>query len=323
MKKLFFIFLFFIYIALVFAGSDTKISEIENKLTNGQIKEAKSLLTQLIKIEPKNDKALYLLAKLELNNDNFDKTIDLLNDAIKINPKVSDYYVLLGGAYGTKINNVSIFKKAFIAPKIKKLFLKAVEVDKNNINAHFSLMQYYLFAPSIAGGSFEKANEEAKLIEKLDIVQGCVAKSMIYKKQGNVELALKNYEKTLRLYPKNEKLKFNYIYLLIDNKKYDKAYNLLKEILSGNNENQMALYQIGKIGAISGEYLDEAENCITKYLNLKHDNELPSNAWANYRLGMVYEKLGNLESAKKCYFKAFDQDEKLSDAKKAYERLKN
>lgn len=297
------------------------------KNANGLIKvqdfrKAEKLLNPYLKENPKSHEAMYYMAQIKLSENNYDDAIELMEKAVALDGKNSEYFVLLGGAYGTKVQNVSIFKQAFVAPKIKKSFEKAVELDGNNLNARFSLMQYCLFAPGIAGGGADKARVQADAIYKIKKVEGCSAYAMIYTKEEKFDKALEQYIKATELEPENMDLRLNLGYFYINQKNYEEAYNVVKNIFIKDPENKSAMYQIGKIGAVSGKYLDEAEKYLKTYMQTTPDSKLPSIAWANYRLGMVYENMKKPENAKECYKLALKEDGEFKEVKEALKKLK-
>ena len=94
-------------------------------------------------------------------------------------------------------------------------------------------------------------------------------------------------------------------------KKYDKAISALEKYLE-KDSSSFYEYQLGKLYLFSGMKLDEAEqiylNFIRDYDKLEGVEEIPVSG-AYWRLGMVYEKMGNLEKAKKSYEDGFNINE--------------
>jgi len=308
---------------VVFAN-ETQISEVEKAtqlIKSQNFKEAEKILIPFVNKNPKSHEAMYCLAQIKLTENNYKEAISLMEKAVKFNDKESKYYVLLGGAYGTKAQDSNMFSQAFLAPKIKKSFEKAVALDAKNINARFSLMQYYLFAPSIAGGGIDKAKLQADGIGKINKAQGHIAYSTIYQKEEEFLKAEKELFMAISLEPENENFKSNLCYLYISQKKYEKAYDLMVKVIEKNPENSNALYQIGKIGAISGKHLSESESALIKYLKSDESNLNVSFDWGNYRLGMVYEKMKKTELAKKYYKEACKLNKDFKEAKKALKNL--
>ncbi|HEY0063743.1 MAG TPA: tetratricopeptide repeat protein [Telluria sp.] len=95
----------------------------------------------------------------------------------------------LGKALGAKAMNGGLLSAMGYASDIRNAFRKAVELDPRNLDARFSLLQYYLMAPGIVGGGTGKAEnlaaqttavypEAAKLmLARIDIAADRLAKA--------------------------------------------------------------------------------------------------------------------------------------------------
>jgi tetratricopeptide (TPR) repeat protein len=103
---------------------------------------------------------------------NDDEAVDHMERAVELNPANADYQYGLGAAYGMKAQNAGMIKQAFLAPKVKKAFEKAVELNPKLLEAHVGLAQYYWKAPGIMGGDMEKAWKEADAVIQLDEIRG-------------------------------------------------------------------------------------------------------------------------------------------------------
>jgi C-terminal processing protease CtpA/Prc len=105
-------------------------------------------------------------------------------------------------------------------------------------------------------------------------------------------------------------------------KKYDKAISAMEQYLQ-ENSSSFYEYQLGKTYLFSGKKLKKAGqiyiNFIKNYEHLEDKQGLPlySGYW---RLGMVYEAMGNLEEAKSNYQKGLDIEEN-DNCRKALENL--
>jgi C-terminal processing protease CtpA/Prc len=92
---------------------------------------------------------------------------------------------------------------------------------------------------------------------------------------------------------------------------YDKAISSLEKYLE-KDPSSFYKYQLGKLYIFSGKELDKAEqiflNFIRDYDKLEDVEEIPVSS-AYWRLGMVYEKMENLEKAEKSYKDGFNINE--------------
>ena len=85
---------------------------------------------------------------------------------------------------------------------------------------------------------------------------------------------------------------------------------------------QRSLYQIGRTGVFSGEKLERAKAALEDYITREPDpKKLPSVAHARWRLGMLYEKLGRKDLARREYETALKLDSQLEQAREALENL--
>jgi hypothetical protein len=83
-----------------------------------------------------------------------------------------------------------------------------------------------------------------------------------------------------------------------------------------------ALYQIGRVGAVSGTKLDRAQWALDRFLQTPHKRGTPSVANAHWRMGMVHEAKGDRTAARVAYETALRLDPKLAGAKASLDKLK-
>jgi tetratricopeptide (TPR) repeat protein len=190
-----------VIVSLVYisAASAQSVDEGVTLFNKGKIAEAKKVFESVLKQDDNNAEAHYRLGFVFLSNQfrNEDDAVDQMERATEINPQSADYQYGLGAAYGTKAQNAGILKQAFLAPKVKKAFEKAVKLNPNLINAHIGLAQYYQRAPGIMGGDMAKAFSEADRIIELDEIRGRTFKANLYVSDKKAPEAL-NEIKTLR-----------------------------------------------------------------------------------------------------------------------------
>lgn len=87
---------------------------------------------------------------------------DLLERAANAEPGRSEYQYWYGASIFETIDEVGMLGKMSAASKGKAALEKAIALDPGNVRARQALFQFYLEAPGIAGGSVEKAREQAR-----------------------------------------------------------------------------------------------------------------------------------------------------------------
>jgi tetratricopeptide (TPR) repeat protein len=86
-----------------------------------------------------------------------EEAVKLGERCVAAHPQASDCHLALGNALGTKALTAGMMAAMGYAGTIRDSFKKAVELDPQNMDARFSLLQYYMQAPGIAGGGTGKA----------------------------------------------------------------------------------------------------------------------------------------------------------------------
>jgi len=261
--------------------------------------------------------AQYYLGRMAFAKKAYNDAADYFKEATEVNPKEADYFKWLGDTYAEIAKKANVFTQAAMASKVKNAWEKVIELDAKNIDARISLIGFYTQVPGFMGGSMNKAKVIAEEIIKLNIAEGHWQMGWILAEEKNYLAAEKEFSKMLKANPDyNRNLSEYYI----DEKQYDKAFELLEEILKKTPDDYLSLYRFGKAAGLTGSKLDRGEECLKKYLiHVPIDNE-PSIARANIRLGQIKEKKGNKAEAKKYFEIALKQDNSLREAKEGIER---
>ena len=139
--------------------------------------------------------------------------------------------------------------------------------DSRSPKRQYALFNFYRSAPAIIGGGADKARTQAQEIQKLDVVRGTLAL---------VELS-------------------------VADKKYEEAFETLENFRRSHPEALDAVYQIGRVAALSGQRLDVGAAALKEYLaHTPNDNQPP--LWAaHWRLGQIFEKQGDPATARAEY----------------------
>ena len=93
------------------------------QFNDGKINEAKEICTEILKSEPNNFNAYYLLGVILFQTKNYVKSNELISKAIEINPKNSEFYNFKGIA----LIHINKFEEAI------ESWTKAIEIDPNRI----------------------------------------------------------------------------------------------------------------------------------------------------------------------------------------------
>ena len=132
------------------------------------------LLSNKIVIADSEAESLYQSGLHWFDLANFENSIEKLEDAVEIKPRVAKYHHILAKSYGRLAEESGWLKAIKLAKRTLKHLELAAELDAKNIEILGDLMKYYQEAPMFLGGSTKKANiinEKIKEIRRLDAPQ--------------------------------------------------------------------------------------------------------------------------------------------------------
>ena len=276
---------------LAFAAVDPVQLTAARALFNerGKSAEAQKAFEAIAAADAKCADAHFFLAQLALRRSDGDAAIAAAEKAVALAPDNADYQHTLGDAYGSAAQKASVFSQFGLAKKCLAAYQRATTLAPDNVSFHQSLFEYYRQAPGIAGGGFDKATAEAAIIKKLDPMTGRLAFATLY----TVE------------------------------KKYDQALAEFDEVLKTAPDDYNALYQVGKLAAVSGQYLDRGITSLKRCLELTPPTvNSPGPAAEQWRMGMILEKKNDPASARAAYEASLQADPTFTNAATALKKLK-
>jgi tetratricopeptide (TPR) repeat protein len=153
-----------IVLGLMAAGHALAGDEYTPLLKAKKFAEAEKLATAKLAQEPGNVSAMAARTNAILGTDEtrIEEAVKQAEQCVALQPKAAPCHVALGSALGSKAMNAGIMSAMGYVGTIKSSFLKAVELDPKDYDARYSLLQFYMMAPRIAGGGMGKAETLAK-----------------------------------------------------------------------------------------------------------------------------------------------------------------
>jgi len=326
LKKARFILLIAVFLSYhcVISAQGYTLEEGKRLLDEDKYEEAKEVLLKVVKQEPENPEANFLLCKVFLILDDHDNSIKYGKKAVKLNDSKSEYHLWLGRAHGMQAEKGSKLKAIFRAKRAKKEFEKAVKLDSTNLEARFALMQYHLMAPGIAGGDKKKAKKEAEIMQRLDSCYGAWAWALVWQKEKDFDKAETLFRKAVELDTSSDYRATYWLGIFLqDREKYTQAAEVFEKLYNEHPDQTYALYQIGRSYVFAKDSLDKAERCFKQYLQIEpKEGEPDLAAGAHWRLGMVYDLQGKTDLAIAELEEALKLDPKNKDYKKTLKKLK-
>jgi Tfp pilus assembly protein PilF len=282
--------------------------------------EAKSVFEQILDKNKNDAEAHYRLGWLYLNRGfkdrDVDEAVDELEKAVDINPNNADYQFRYGAALGEKTQNAGMIKKAFLAPKVKNAFKRAVELNPQHAQARIALAQYYLVAPSIMGGDETEGWNQLDEAIKLDEIQGRTVKASFLARAKKSDEAENEYKMLASSKPKDWRVWHRYGYFCMHLERYDDAVKYFKKYIVLRPDTADSYQSLAEAFIKKGEN-DQALANLNTSLNLDKDY-VP----AIICLGEVYQAKGQKKEAKEAYQRAISITQNEYFKKQAETKLK-
>jgi Flp pilus assembly protein TadD len=179
-------------------------------------------------------------------------------------------------------------------------------------------------APGFMGGGEDKARDEAAEIMRRNRYRGqFVALQGAVRAKDNAA-AERSLKALATEYPDSVAAATSYASWLTDRARQPEAFAVVDAFQKRHPDDAVALYQVGRIAAVTGQQLDRGEEALRKYLSLAPTgaNGIPTPSNAHFRLGNILEKRGNRDAARTEYETAVRLDGRNDLARKALTALK-
>jgi len=287
----------------------------------GKLRAAKMVLEPAFMANASDAAAAFYLGRIALEEQQSERAADYFVAATRLDPKNSAYFLWLGRALGREARQASLLRQPGLARRTKAAWERAVELDPENLDARADLIQYYVQAPGILGGSTAKAIEQADEIRKRNALRGYLELGAIYEREKRLDEAEQAYLSAEREKSDRHVGAYRLGVFYQNSGAYDKAFDLFESMLDRHPFEYGALFQIGKTGAMSGQRLDRATDALEAYLQTTPGRNDPSLAAAHWRLGMIHEKRQDRERAKAEYEIAVRLDPSFRPASESLRKL--
>ena len=243
--------------------------------------------------------------------------------AAAADPASSKHRQWLGRARGLEASEKGIAAGIGAVNKVIAEFEKAIELDRNNLEAHHDLAVLYRVVPRLFGGNHARAAEQVAIIRQKDPALATQIEADFLARSNKPRAAIAMHQKSIALNARRPRPHVSIAILHQQLKEWDKAFAALERALAIDPKYPIALYHVGRTAALSGAQLDRGEKALRTYLALpiRPELEYPPSPTAHYLLGMVLEKKGNVDAARAEYEIALRINPGHKDARAALRKL--
>jgi tetratricopeptide (TPR) repeat protein len=250
-----------------------------------------------------------------------DAAAKAFEQAVKLEPRTSSHHLGLAQALGGVAERAGVLRQPFIARRIRGELERARELDPAGIDPRIGLINYYIRAPGIMGGSDAKAHAEAAEIARISPLQGHLARAQIGLLKRDSLSAEREYRGAVAAFPDSAVAYTQLAGYLRRAHRDAEAFTALDQLLTRRPDDPVALYALGQFAAATGTQLDRGHDALQRYLRLpppdSTDRRRPSPAVAHYWFGRLLQRQAREPEARAQFEAALRLNPDLEQAKRA------
>lgn len=292
---------------------------IASDLESGKYAETTSALQREVAEDPDNAQATLWLARSFLDLGSYDRAVTYAERAVSLSPDCSESHFWLARSYGLKADKTRSF---WLARKAREEYQTAVQIDPDNLAARRDLMEFYLQAPWILGGSKDKAWDQVEAIASRNAMEGDLARAQYWRDLDKTALAANEYRKVMESRPDQVEAYFQVAdFFELDRKPEKIAAAVHAAALIAPRDPRLDYYS-AVADVMKGQALTKAEQDLKAYLiRTPPRNDFPPHASAHDWLGRIYELRGEKKQAIEQYRYALKLSPDNRPARDALKRL--
>ncbi|WP_374605103.1 tetratricopeptide repeat protein [Arenimonas sp.] len=250
-----------------------------------------------------------------------EQALELAEELADDEPDYGPAHLWLGNAYGNRIGEVGTFGQATMAPKLRRAFERALELDPGLHDARSALLEYYLQAPAIVGGSVAKAKAQVAELQRRDPPRGHYALGRVAQYEERLDDARRHYLDAYTARPTNAVYRMSAGIIHQDAEDWARAFAVFGDWTRDEPKAAGAWYQLGRTAVLSGQRLDEGVAAFRRFLALPEQPGQPEHKYAWWRLGQALALAGDKAAARQALQEALALDPGLAEAKAELAKL--
>jgi tetratricopeptide (TPR) repeat protein len=303
-------------------GAQDVLAGAQRDYNAGRYNAAVDSVTGAIAKSPNEAPLHFLLGQSYYQLREFTRAMTSLERAVQLAPKQSEYHDWLGKSYGRKAEESVFFTAITWARKTHREFEVAVQLDQNNFEAQRDLIRFEMNAPGIVGGGDDKALKHIEDLEKIDAIQGQLARGEFFATKKRMGEADAVFAKILESNSDRIGIYFEAADYYRDRQNGEKMGDAVADAERIDPNDRRLKFYKGILLVVKGKNPGEAEALLKSYLDtVPNHSDLPPHATAREWLGKLYESQGKFSEAAEEYRASLDLDPHNKGVEDALKRV--
>jgi tetratricopeptide (TPR) repeat protein len=300
-------------------ASTPLLQQIEQQFESGRYSDAMHVLESAISQSPQDARLHYWMARSAYEMLQFDTAINSAERACQLDPTNSGYHLWLARSLGRKAERDRSF---FVARRFGHELEEAVRLAPSNIRARRDLAEFYAESPWIVGGGKGKARQQVETIVKLDPIDGILAWADYFRNTDQAGEAARQFQLLLAQKPPRADAYFEGLDFFESRRDPTQMEVFLAPAARLAPADPRLIYYRAVAHVFAGTAFAEAEKDLETYLATgPNHSDMPNHADVYERLGLLYEKKGDIKRAEEQYRAALETDSSRRRAREGLNRV--
>jgi len=299
------------------------VADAQREFNAGHYHKAVDALTDSAAKSPDDAPLQFLLGQCYYELREFTRAVTSFERSVQLAPNQSEYHDWLGKAYGRRAEETIFLSAMGWARKTHKEFEIAVHLNPSNFQAQRDLIRFEMYAPSIVGGGDDRALKHIEDLEKIDALQGQLARGEFFATKKKLAEADAVFAKVLESNTDRIGVYFeaaDYYRERQNSAKMSEAIAAAERIDS--DDRRLKFYR-ALLFIVEKKNPGEAESLLKSYIATVPDNsDLPQHSQALEWLGKLHESQGKFSEAAENYRASLALDPHNKSVEEAWKRMK-
>ena len=279
-------------------AGQSPVADAQREYNAGRYHSAVDPLTDAAAKSPNDAPLHFLLGQCYYQLREFTRAVTSFERSVQLVPDQSEYHDWLGKAYGRRAEQAMFLSAMGWARKTHKEFEVAVHLNPSNFEAHRDLIRFEMYAPGIVGGGDDRALKHIEDLEKIDALQGQLARGEFLNAKKRLGEADTVFARILDANTDRIGVYFEVAEFYRDRQNTAKMSEAIAAVERIDADDRRLKFYRGILLVMNGKNPTEAESLLKSYLATVPDNsDLPPHSSALEWLGKLYEAQGRFSEA--------------------------